>query len=138
MRRIIFLDIDGVLKTNKIRFDKIPGIDENCLKRLKNIIKETGVKIVLSSDWRLFKKRLVYLKEIGIDFIDTTPNLRKERKYEIEEWLKLHPEVEKYAIIDDKYDMLENQKHFKPLFEKGITEKIEKDIINYFNKICEE
>jgi hypothetical protein len=134
MRKIIFLDIDGVLKTNKIRFDIIPGIDDDCLKRLKNIIKETGVKIVLSSDWRLFKKRLIYLKQIGIDFIGITPHLKKERKYEIEEWLKNNSDVEKYAILDDKYDMLKNQKHFKPNFEEGITEKIEKEIINYFNE----
>jgi len=136
---IIFLDIDGVLncsKTKEFKTEKY-AIDKILLKRLKNIIEKTGVSIVLSSVWRFDENSCVYLKSIGINFIDKTPNFKnKIRGYEIEAWLKEHPEVKKYAILDDDSDMLFSQKpyFFKTSFKIGLTKEIEKDIIKYFNE----
>lgn len=59
---IIFLDVDGVLNSNK-SFKKryynwkknkiwIPRLDEENIKLLAKIIEETKAKIVLSSSWR--------------------------------------------------------------------------------------
>lgn len=136
------MDVDGILNCSKTKEFKTEmyAVDKILLKRLLNIIKETGVKIVLSSVWRLDKKSCEHLKKVGIDFIDKTPDLRdKERGYEIEAWLKEHPEVKKYAILDDDSDMLFGQPLFQTSFKTGLTEKIEKDIIRYFNedlKLC--
>jgi len=68
-RKIIFLDIDGVLAThlqfmmNRTKFRKkypeantlrIPyPFDEGCVKIFNEIIEETGADIVLTSDWKL-------------------------------------------------------------------------------------
>lgn len=62
--KIIFLDIDGVLNTietfiNRKKEYKETGIlnveiDEFRVQYLKQIIKETDAKIVLSSSWRHF------------------------------------------------------------------------------------
>jgi len=56
--KILFLDIDGCLncQTTKDRIGGkggLIGIDDKMLKRVKNICKKTGAKIVLSSFWRL-------------------------------------------------------------------------------------
>lgn len=47
--KIIFLDIDGVLNYQGSNL-----IDEGCLNNLRNIIKQTGAKIVLISTWKTF------------------------------------------------------------------------------------
>lgn len=58
MRRLIFLDIDGVLNSHK-RSDEIGdqsvlpiGIDRTCLSLLKNFCEEIKASIVISSTWR--------------------------------------------------------------------------------------
>ena len=60
--KIIFLDNDGVLNyTNWYVSDQNPGnlsgqdgdIDPLCVDRVLRICKETGAKIVMSSDWRI-------------------------------------------------------------------------------------
>lgn len=47
--KIIFLDVDGVINTNRNHFTKL---DEIALEYLKIIIESTGAKIVISSSWR--------------------------------------------------------------------------------------
>lgn len=48
-KKILFLDVDGVINTQKYHFSKF---DEECLERIKRIIETTGCKIVISSSWR--------------------------------------------------------------------------------------
>jgi hypothetical protein len=54
MRKIIFLDIDGVLNCQKSesRCCGFVGIDDDKVKRLRKIIEATGAKIVLTSTWK--------------------------------------------------------------------------------------
>ena len=47
--KIIFLDIDGVLNYQGSNL-----IDDGCLNNLRNIVKQTGAKIVLISTWKTF------------------------------------------------------------------------------------
>lgn len=58
MKRLIFLDIDGVLNSHK-RSDEIGdqsvlpiGIDRTCLGLLKNFCEEIKASIIISSTWR--------------------------------------------------------------------------------------
>ena len=60
--KAIFLDIDGVLNyTQWYVSDRNPGnlngqegdIDPMCVERVLRICKETGAKVVISSDWRI-------------------------------------------------------------------------------------
>ena len=141
---IIFLDIDGVLncRYTKERYNGFIGIDENILSKFKRIFDETDARIVLSSTWRLMKGNIDYLKEEKkLDIIDITPNLfegpdkcnqRKDRGYEIQDWLDRHLEVKNYLILDDDSDMLPGQNFFKTNIDTGITEEIIEKVIKHF------
>lgn len=86
--KVIFLDIDGVvcLHKDKKNWDNDEEVfDEDCCKRLKEIVSATGCKLVLSSSWRLFPESIRsmfrQLKPFGItreNFLGRTP-LRGER-----------------------------------------------------------
>lgn len=80
------------------------------------------VDIVLSSTWRIgknpnsfpfgWKFRIGKESKIILDrIVDVTPRLGGDlRGAEIKAFLDTHPEIEKYAIIDDDSDMLPEQK----------------------------
>lgn len=54
MKKIIFLDIDGVIATpQSIDESGLWTFTKDCLDLLGVILKETGAKIVISSSWRL-------------------------------------------------------------------------------------
>jgi len=119
---IIFLDVDGVLnsqnklielynKTGKPHSGNKFPFDENCLKNLKTLVKETNSKIVITSTWRKYEEKMNLLinrlKEYNLDkdVIGYTPVLYTGRENEIIEYLnKLNIKV-KYVIIDDIKDM---------------------------------
>lgn len=125
--KVIFLDFDGVLNSaasflleNRIRkenkiFDDLPPVNQTlckvCTSNFRHILDEVpDAKIVLSTTWRnLFEMDWLKDKlfEYGIPkdrVIDKTPDLRwVERGEEIDAWLKNHPEVTKYVIIDDNF-----------------------------------
>ena len=139
MRKILFLDIDGVLNTARwhsqadrsslqdeygYRFDPV------AVANLKKIVDETSAEIVISSSWKfmgltrireMWKDRRLPGKVVGI-----TPNsvgdefllhadldnmdLLSIRGQEIKEWLMPHSDnVSHYAILDDMNDVLREQ-----------------------------
>lgn len=107
--KVIFLDFNGVLDT----YDKFDVIDQTNLSILIDIINQTNAKIVISSS---IKRTYLYLGRHGkamnylietltdnnIDIYGITPNL-ENREMEIKEYLKEHPEIENYCILDDDY-----------------------------------
>lgn len=135
--KVLFLDIDGVMNyegTNNKICPKAVAI-------LNRIISETKAKIVLSSVWRLSETMRKEVRDAGVDFIGITPYLPKEermssvgRGLEINAWLKDHPEVTKYAILDDDSDFLPDQPLFQTTWEKGLTEDIANEVIKHLNK----
>jgi histidinol phosphatase-like enzyme len=107
--KILFLDLDGVVRvpTGKARL----GEDDFdfCQERigmLSEFVEQTGVKIVISSDWRLFETRegieRNLSRNLAGNFHDDwmTPILGKRWK-EIETWLGTHPEATSFAVVDD-------------------------------------
>jgi len=129
-KRIIFLDIDGVLNC-QVFYDRV---DKGSQERVRNICNERvswlndlcekiEADVVVSSTWRL-GKTVEYLQKLlndaGATFkvIDKTPDLRGEgclRGNEIYLWLKKNRDYEfkNYVIIDDDSDMLLwQQNHF--------------------------
>lgn len=139
MRRIIFLDIDGVLNTGwwysqmekNIPKDKYGyTFDPKSVANLKKILDETGADIVISSSWKSFG--LSELEKMWQDrglpgrLIGITPNTVSDelllnadldhmelfsiRGMEIKEWLDKHGQkVSHYVIIDDMDNMLPEQ-----------------------------
>jgi len=121
--KVIFLDFDGVLnsaasflwekrkKTGHIQ-DTLSPI--NCSTFQYILEKYPHLSIVISSTWRRVHP-MDYLKakltEYGIDasrIIGTTPiYYNSHRGREIREYLDEHPEIKKYAVIDDDPAALE-------------------------------
>lgn len=126
--KVIFLDFDGVLNSSasfilETRKTKaIRGMPVNqtlchvCCSNFQYILDKTpGVKIVISSTWReMFDLDWLRTKlsTYGIDsslVIDKTPSLmgngwdRADRGVEINAWLKEHPEVTKFVVLDDNF-----------------------------------
>lgn len=144
--KVIFLDIDGVLNCAGTT-DRWPknsgmlGIEPAKVKIFNNILRRTDARVVLSSTWRHDDDWLRTMKANGLHsryFIDRTPRMplmggaeMMERGKEIQAWLDKHPEVTKYAIIDDDSDMLPEQPLFKTSWQTGLTHKIADQVIKH-------
>lgn len=118
--KVLFLDIDGVL--NSVDFSQkqvrrslladTSQIDPVACAKIKNLVKAVpDLKIVISSTWRKLFSLEELTKELeakGIPsvIISATPVIHNTiRGEEIKDWLKDHPEVSKFAIVDDDADM---------------------------------
>lgn len=136
MRKIIFLDIDGVLNTKfwHKHLDKDAKrdrygyqFDPKAVSNLANIIEKTGAEIVISSSWKyigieelrgMWQERslpgtiIVVTPSYMSDGLLLSPELSdadcyKERGCEIKGWLLKHKnESLRYVIIDDMDDIL--------------------------------
>lgn len=131
-RRVVFLDIDGVLNTRESRLDHAAdrGFDRTCVARLNRLVEQTGAEVVLSSSWRTFvapEEAQAMLERVGFvgRLVDRTPrrteldpsvhrrlsgteppaDVRWPRGYEIQQWLDAHDDVEGIVILDDRDDM---------------------------------
>lgn len=138
--RVIFLDMDGVLNRG--------GAEESMLNprlisTFKKMLPQTGASVVISSSWKHNGFMLGEIKTHVCDFIDTTPFVNtgnpdstQRRGIEIQAWLDAHPEVERYAIIDDTGLMLDHQKpnFFQTIGVAGLTEDIAEKVIEHFKK----
>jgi 3-deoxy-D-manno-octulosonate 8-phosphate phosphatase KdsC-like HAD superfamily phosphatase len=128
MKKIIFLDIDGVLATNKefmtnrTKFrKKYPEMDElkvpyawnkDAVKVFNEILDVTGAEIVLSSDWKLhwdlddlkkiFEWNGVKKHPIAVTNNEYTSisNLTMNRAAEIEDYVRDN-DINNYVVIDD-------------------------------------
>jgi hypothetical protein len=139
--KVIFLDIDGVLncKTtpNPRRFPYM--VDKRLLARLKRLLRRTGAKVVLSSSWRVDPAGLFAAKYFGVPFIDICPDMPKSpRCKEILVWLKRHPKVTRFAVIDDEDDELDELPLFQPSATTGLTAEVAKGVEKYLNGKTEE
>ena len=161
MRKIIFLDIDGVLSPRWWNSDKQSDnygclFDAKAVANFAKIIEKTDAEIVVSSSWKLMGFQA--LQDMWKDrklpgkIIDITPDYMSdellmkedstnvdylfERGSEIQGWLLLHgDDVSRYAIIDDMDDILpEQQSHFVQTDpEVGITNDDVKKVVHLLN-----
>jgi len=136
-RRVIFLDIDGVLNSAQTctRWEAITGVwecggyfherdlcrDDNVMwgpdlvQHLKRMVEETNACIVISSTWREFFSVEKFVEMFAVygwhqaPVIDKTPSSDFTlRGQEINAWLYDNP-VAGYVIIDDTDSFLEEQ-----------------------------
>ena len=114
--KIIFLDIDGVLNSRQYdsgRSMAEGNIDVSRLLLLKQLVEQTGAKIVLTSSWRrhwdragectdeIGKELEDTFGRFGICLYDKTPELEKDRSKEINEWLAMNRDFNAFVVIDD-------------------------------------
>ena len=112
-------------------------LDPRALRNLKYIIEETGAKIVLSSSWRWDEKALAavkkQLKSYNLELFDTTiMNIMStmSRTAEIQLYLKEHPSITNYVILDDDEIKEPLKTHWVHcLFKNGLTKKLAEQAI---------
>lgn len=142
--KVLFLDIDGVLNNAQTNFkSELWPLERYMAFLVGKIQLDTGCEVVLSSSWRHHPEAFEVLEKRVVKMFDRTPfsGELKEipqpymRGYEIEDWLNRHPEVERYAILDDDSDMLESQKpnFFKTDWQTGLTEEIANAVTIHLN-----
>jgi len=109
-RRVIFLDIDGVLAPIR-RWDRYGDLDPACVQVLNEIVARGGADVVVSSTWRYGRtvaELQVILESKGFTgrVLDRTPTgpPGAGRAEEIAAWLAEHA-VGGYVIIDDHVDL---------------------------------
>jgi hypothetical protein len=125
--KVIFLDIDGVLNCKRTPNPrKLPYVvDPALLARFKRLVERSGADVVLSSTWRYDPAGLFSAKHWGIPFADVIPDMPKRpRRDEILAWLEQHPDVDRFVVIDDDDDELDELPLFQPSHRIGLTEKI--------------
>ena len=117
VRKVIFLDIDGVLNQD----NDGPKIEECFVKRLAHVVKKTDAEIVLSSSWRRAYTNHVnpgyphqnkdvallisMLDKYQLRVMDVTPDLTSgpyARPLEIRAWLVEQGNLERFVILDDE------------------------------------
>lgn len=146
-KKILFLDIDGVLNShrslvaaNGYPLDFSPKgmkqFDMVGVGLIRRLCSDPDTSIVLSSTWRLHFTAFEVAKALDLPVVGVTPNLPGIRGLEINAWLSRHPEVERYAIVDDDSDMLPDQ---LPFFVKtsgfdGITWRNYQDLCVLFGR----
>ena len=127
MRRIIFLDFDGVLNTeyyqgllqfqDKQWQDQYGAFfDPRAVRQLKRVIDTTDADIVVESSWKYLgleaMQELWRVRDLPGRVIDITPSLtnNKNKGEGIAAWLSEHvtPDT-RYVIIDDEYVVLDAQ-----------------------------
>ena len=119
--KIIFLDIDGVLNSEKYEADRAENrdgdyIDLSRVGLLADLVNATDAKIVLISSWRvdwnqdskLCGNDGTYINQClakyGLFIMDKTPyfSFFTQRKKEILTWISQHcSQVESFVIFDD-------------------------------------
>jgi hypothetical protein len=148
--KVLFLDVDGVLNSHRSILttgncahphnyaERREMFDWTAIKLLQGLCAAGGIKVVLSSAWRLgmTKDDLArFAAFLGLPIIDLTPSAwepHQRRGHEIKAWLDDHVEVIHYAIVDDDSDMLPQQKSqfVQTFYEDGLT-------WSPFTKLCD-
>ena len=113
--KIIFLDFDGPLTNARVILGSGDeyGFDPVAVQAPNNICATTGIRIVCSSSrthassesnrqetMALFASHGFDVSHFHDDW-SCSRGIRSKRKADIQEWLKKHPEVTHYAIVDD-------------------------------------
>ena len=119
--KVIFLDFNGVLDNS----ENYNIVDEENLNILKEIIDETGAKVVVSSSIkntyfyaghhnRVMEYLIDVLTENNIEIYGLTPWL-KNREKEIQDYLEKNPDISEYCIIDDDFYFESMKEHMVKL-----------------------
>jgi hypothetical protein len=110
---VLFLDIDGVLNSDRYRYTRewaAPAtdlIDPAAVAILNEITRRWEMKVVVSSSWGVMPNVHEILRGKGVEaeIIGSTPAQPGPRGEEIRLWLADHSEIIAFVILDDDCDM---------------------------------
>lgn len=145
--KVIFLDVDGVLRTyhwelelrqhyesqgiKKSHVEMSTELNPDSIAALVHIIKQADAKIVLSSSWRLSKEysRIIEkaLAQHETKIFSRTPRLQSSIRWEeIQDWLQKRPPCQSIIIDDDEsafneYEAPSNSRFFHVTSKHGLT-----------------
>ena len=156
MKKIIFLDFDGVMVTDRhlinltatnsqlrdcygVKFDPV------CVKFLKQIIDNTGADIVATSTWKILLgvngiQQMWNARHLPGNVIGVTPDIDPiHRGNEITAWLNVCSEESRYVIIDDTpFTDFFREEQLEFLFRVderiGIDESTVREVVEYLNE----
>lgn len=129
--KVIFLDFDGVINSYQSEF-----VDPECVGVLSSIIEETNAKVVATTASRypvlegkvdylesdFYRDYVKTLQTYGIMIDDVLPCINKNKEVEMQTYLKEHPDISEYLILDDDYfyySLLGHEIYID--FEKGLS-----------------
>lgn len=155
MERWLFVDVDGVLNTTRTTSRTVNGfwfVDEDKVNRLARIQRETGCKLILSSDWRegLYRplgdpdardvyQLIQYCALHNVYFDDMTAPMRphSERADEILDYLPNYDPTRDlvWVALDDDYtiDTFDDEHRVSTVLGEGLTEE---KMVEVINKLC--
>lgn len=128
---VIFTDIDGCL------FPIHPKIVEwspSCVDIYNRVVKDFALDTVVSSDWRLWKtleqlQEIFKVRNCNANIVGVTIDMNEHwhRGQEIIEYLIAHGDINKYVVIDDNTQGMEDyinpSKIIKCNSWEGLTEE---------------
>jgi hypothetical protein len=137
IRKLIFLDIDGVLNGHHV-YDwsetPKPLIHRECMIELNKIILATGARCVLSSSWRYMVhagsmtvrgfSNMLRTHGFRGEIIDVTVrdgDSFQDRHLQISAWLSGREGVGKYVVLDDDEDAEGSHPFIKTDGRTGLT-----------------
>lgn len=135
--KVLFLDIDGVVNYEGSATAGLFPIDPDAAARVARIVAHTECEVVLSSNWRRLKEGREVVSKKVVPIFDVTPDTDSYyRGDDIQAWLDEHPEVDRYAVLDDDADWTHDQQPhwFLTTWEEGLTDEIMQRVIDHLNK----
>lgn len=148
--KILFLDIDGVCNSrNTTSLQDLYPIDPYMAFMVGKIQLDTNCEVVLSSSWRHHPDGVAAVEKSIVKVFDKTPTVKWDgakrfargrewpheiRGDEINAWLAIHPNVNRYAILDDDSDFYDDQPLFQTSFDNGLTEDIMHSVIEHLSR----
>ena len=106
MKKVIFLDVDGVLNSSRTLYESI-SLEDDLILNLKEIVNKTKAKIILSSSWRLSTEAVAML----IDKLDKFGLAISGMTYDGVDldWLEKYEFDVTKKYLDTKFDYDENR-----------------------------
>jgi len=132
--KVLFLDVDGVLNSNRnllaygcFPWPNVPDglicaeskLDPIAIGMIRKVCEDTGAVIVLHSTWRENVDPVEFGLKYDLPIIGST-DADESKPDSIQSYLKAHPTITKYAVVDDHYMRVPRELQVTPGMNNGL------------------